>query len=69
MEEKQIQITFKHVLHESTLPEKDCQEISKSINDTLESIREEIISSQATVEVIESENGTLSVCQYVIIQI
>ena len=60
MAKKQIIIKFSHVLHESHIPDKDRQEISKSINEILESIKNEVISSKGTVEVIESKNGKFS---------
>ena len=60
MEKKQIAIKFSHVLHESNLPVKDRREISESINEVLESIKNEIISSKGMVEVIESKNGKFS---------
>ena len=60
MEKKQITIKFSHVLHESHIPDEDRQEISKSINETLESIKDEVISCKGTVEVIESKNGSFS---------
>jgi hypothetical protein len=58
--EKQIVIKFSHVLHESHIPEKDRKEISKNINKVLDSIKNEVISCQGTVEVIESKNGNFS---------
>lgn len=60
MTKKQIIIKFSHVLHESHIPNEDRQEISKSINEILESIKNEVISSKGTVEVIESKNGKFS---------
>lgn len=60
MAKKQIIIKFSHVLHESHIPDKDRQEISKSINEVLESIKKEVISFKGMVEVIESKNGKLS---------
>ena len=60
MEKKQITIKFSHVLHESHMPDKDRHEISKSINEILESIKNDVISWKGTVEVIESKNGNFS---------
>ena len=55
MKEKQIKIKFSHVLHESTLPEKDHRQFSKIINEILEPFKNDVISVEGKVEVIESE--------------
>ena len=60
MEKQQITIKFSHVQHESNLPDSDRREISKNINEVLESIKNEVISFKGTVEVIESKNGNFS---------
>lgn len=60
MEEKQIRIKFSHVLHESKLPGKDRREFAKIINGILEPIKNDVISSEGSVEVIESKNGKFS---------
>ena len=60
MKEKQIKIKFSHVLHESKLPEKDRRQFSKIINEILEPVKNDVISAEGRVEVIESKKGNFS---------